>query len=145
MTPPRWPNGMTFPEVATELKLWERVCMDPLSRCNILAMEQHKRGFVRDGVIHYRNRQMTRRGLWNFLKLVGRLMADARSDVIWTGERVWFEDEAAYDLGLSVGVRFPRSYADTDRAQVRAALAASPGAFGESRTKMERWAYEAPG
>ena len=133
---------LTYPDVADYLRV--RVCMDPLSRCNLLAPEQHRQGFVdwRNGVplIHFRDRNMTRRGLWNFLKLVARVVAPSG-----TYERVWFEAQAAYDLGLSLGVRFPREYASTDRARVRAALAAVPGGFGESRAKMERWAREAPG
>lgn len=102
---------------------------------------QHTRGFVDTwGVVHWRRRGMVHRGLHAFLKLVARArLGTEETTEVW---RIWVEATEAYELGIQLGVRFPREYSADDRARVRALLAKGPALDEETRERITRWARD---
>lgn len=118
------------------------------SRLGVLRCESCASGTERMHVIgystfhhvHWRERAVTRRGLYNFLRFVADVAwgLHGRRDV----ERIWMRNVLACEYGRELGVRFPREWADTDRAHVRSLLVAfgprmliDPG----TRRRIIRW------
>lgn len=102
----------------------------------------HQRGLSVGKTIHWRDRRPTRRGLRRLLKLAAvTLLPDARR-----GERfvqLYWQNIEADRLAEEIGIRFPRSLADPDRAKVRFWLAKFRNdpldrEFREQRTLMRR-------
>lgn len=126
-------TDLTFEAVADHFRapMCDKAClMDSLNR--------HHNGYVSaSGTIHWAPRGMTRRGLWNFLRLVARATWGASAQEAY---RLWKEDTLAAEFALELGFRLPKEYADTDRARVRALLAQPVELDRESRTMIERWA-----
>jgi len=89
------------------------------------------------GIIHWRPRRVTKPGLRRFLKLVMTSMLGLA--FFKEPEKTYWAAAGAEDLARQLHVRFPRHYADLDRARVREAL---PGANldKETRRMIERWA-----
>jgi len=129
---------MNYPMVAKELGV--TLCED--RKCLLRDLNQHTRGFVRDGVIHWKNRHLIRRGLYTFLKLVAEIgIGDVPRIDISECELLWAKSTGAYNLGLQLGARFPREFAEVDRAKVREMLLhtlLSP----EKRERITRWARD---
>lgn len=126
----------SYEDVASRFntRLCDRTCWET-------SPSRHETGWSTYLTVHWKPRGMTRRGLFNFLRLV--------ADVQWglhgkrTVERLWMRNTLACEYGLDLGVRFPREWADTDRAHVRALFAA----FGHqmaidpaTRRRITRWA-----
>lgn len=90
--------------------------------------------------VHWRERQVRRQGLYRFLKLVTSVKLGTQA--MRAGpERTWLEAAGAFDLALSLGVRFSREILADDRARVRSWLA---GGWGQNmdddtRRKVSRW------
>jgi hypothetical protein len=125
---------MTYEQVAA------RYGVPLCSRCK-LGHTKHRDGttVLESGMLHWAPRRLTRPGLWNFLKLVAdqRWGIHGRRQI----ERLWMANTMAYEFGLELGVRFPREYAATDRARVRALLAVTkPALDPETRRRIVRWA-----
>lgn len=114
---------MTYAELAEryEVALCQGEC----------AERGHEKGFVARGGVHWRERHVTRLGLYRFLLLVGELVGalhvraelDARG-LAWMkvaypyALHMWAQKAALNDLR----VRFPRSFSSTRRALVRARM-----------------------
>lgn len=120
----------------------------------------HERGFIRGGLIHWTTgRRVTRAGLRHFLMLIAPLFLQRLTDERWLlllyiGDRDINlvtnspRDEArqlylwslfAYRTALfDLGIRFPGSLAEMDKAKVRALLANAPTKLRRSR--VGRWA-----
>lgn len=133
-------TDLTYREVARRYRV--TLCDQA---CVLRSLLQHTNGFVLDGVVHWKDRILVKRGLYTFLKLVAQNAAfDPETPRI---KMLWLRASEAYHLGLELGVRFPREFAATDRAQVRAELAATgPGGMlpltNEDKERIERWARE---
>ena len=108
-------SGLTYEKVARELGVvWCRGCKEG----------DHEMGYpslwpTEGRAVHWRDRRMTRRGLRLFLVAAAPLMD---LDMVLT--RRWIVLYEANRLATKLaeerfGVRFPRSYADRDRARVR--------------------------
>jgi len=114
------PEPRTYFEIADHLGIpvCDRACQrtDPT---------MHRRGSAEMLVVHWAPRRITQRGLWNFLKLAARvkLGSEGAPEPI----RSWQEASYAVALGHEIGRRFPREFADLDRARARAALATDKG------------------
>lgn len=128
-------RDLTYEEVAERLHI--RLCDQA---CVLTDLRGHQRGFIKGVTLHWSPRVITRKGLFNFLKLA--------ADLAWgtSGrrlvEQLWIRNTAAYEYGLDFGVRFPREWQDTDRAHVRALMIA----FGPTwqiddatRRRINRW------
>lgn len=134
-------------EIAAEVvgaKLCNRECI-------LRSLHQHTQGYVEEGTVHWKPRVVHRRGLWNFLRLV--VLSSRETNPAFTygpeaplAQKIWYEDVGAYQLGLDLGVRFPREFADTDRAHVRELLPkVAPWLINkDTREQIKRWARETP-
>lgn len=125
----------TFDEVAERLGV--TICSH---ECNLRSLEAHRRGYALTvGSIHWGRRAMTRRGLWNFLKVVA-----SQGVMAPRVQEIWFVNTRAYGLALGLGFRLPREWADTDRARVRSLLTPPVDRRLDERTRetIERWARE---
>lgn len=89
--------------------------------------------------IHWRDRPVTRRGLYQFHKLIAvSLYRDAA--IGERGLRIYHQNVYASQLALAVRIRFPREFAERDRARVRLwlAIARHSGEFPQSREFIRR-------
>ena len=108
-------SGLSYGRVARELGL--RFC-DGSADCPWYGTD-HKRGLAVGRTIHWHpTKRVTRRGLYRFLKLAALLLfpEDAREERWYT---LYLRDHHTRWLGTRFGVRFPREYADRDRARAR--------------------------
>lgn len=138
-------SGLSYERVARELSL--RLCDgsgDPLSHDDD---RSHRRGYVTwddgDRTIHWHPAsRMTRRGLYRFLKLAAELLfPEDKREERWYA--LFLRDHHTRWLGARFGVRFPREYADRDRARARLDLEKvrldySYTEFHEQRTIIRR-------
>lgn len=98
---------------------------------------RHEQGLaVIGGILHWRARRVTRPGLRRFLKLVARVQLG--SDSMREPHKTFWECYLADGMAKDLHVRFPRRYADLDRARVRAAMV-GVGLDKETRRIMEQW------
>lgn len=98
----------------------------------------HEAGFTsyRMAVIHWRDRPVTRRGIYRFLKLV----AQTRIRPFKERGLLLFEiNIEANALARQLGIRFPRAFADHDRARVRLWLGRTDLA-PDLRRRIAAWA-----
>jgi hypothetical protein len=129
---------MTLPEYA---EVAERLGVPLCNRdCVMRSLNAHQVGFADYTKVHWKDRIVTRRGLWNFLKLVAEYQwgsFDLREI-----QRIWLRNTVAYELGLDLGIRFPHEFADVERARTRAILASHRlGALDEeTHRRIKRWA-----
>ena len=100
----------------------------------------HRLGFTDGGAVHWAPRRIHRPGLRNFLKLTAELMLGLKH--AREPERTYWKCVIAEDMARTLGVRFPRRYAELDRALVRATMIGRT-LDEETRTAMQRWAYDA--
>jgi hypothetical protein len=110
-------NSWTYSDVASQLG----IALCGTGSCR--GIGNHEQGWTAYGmtVIHWRDRRMTRPGLRRFLKLVATAQTIRMRDERFV--RLWSQNVAADHLARRLGVRFPRSLADPDRAKVRLWLA----------------------
>lgn len=107
----------TYAEIVRRLGI-EQVC---LGGCG-LSDYQH-RGIIFLGVIHFRERRFTRRGLRRFLLLVAERsrLADPGflngPDQEWYA--LWWDEQRANFLAAQVGYRFPASWSVNERMRSR--------------------------
>ena len=86
---------MTYPEIVARLQARHepvvRVCFDD--------DEMHDKGYRgNNGIVHWRDRRVTERGLYRFLKL----FVDGHG-IRAEPERTWLNATTAYDLALWLG------------------------------------------
>lgn len=130
---------MTYPEIAAEHGL--RLCSSACDLAATLAIDHEKGWPAYNDVIHWRDRRVTRRGLYRFLKLV--VVAKMGLQQMRGGpERTWLMATGSFDLALSLGIRFSREILADDRALVRSWMATGWGQNmdDETRRKVARWA-----
>jgi len=95
------------------------------------AVKGHEKGFVARGGVHWRERRVTRLGLYRFLLLVAEVeFARVSTLLIRPGMGAWMRVQYPYALHMwaqktavnDLRVRFPRSFSSTRRALVRARM-----------------------
>lgn len=110
----------SYGEVARRLVL--PLCDGPV-RAAPFTREVHEVGFLQNGVIHWSERRLTRRGLFRFLKLAA-LLTDPT--IIHVDRERWMvlyrQNVEAAALAARLGVRFSRAETAGDRAYVRLGL-----------------------
>lgn len=87
-----------------------------VKRCNGCGSSNHTKGWTRNGVIHWSDRNVTKMGLRRYLMLIAEARI-VRPDTEWGrlySYNVWAA-RASKDLRL----RIPARYSDNDRARVR--------------------------
>jgi hypothetical protein len=125
---------VTYRQIVEELGLW-RVCLnDP--PCGLSATAH--RGTIFLGVIHFRDRRFSRRGLRKLLLLCAK--RDRLASVNFLNDPgLWFayfylDERKANEWAAQIGVRFPVSFS----APERRAVSLVPGL---SRTMPAIWAW----
>lgn len=107
---------MRYADVVASLGL-TGICLDP--GCGLDPYRQ--RGTLFLGVLHWRERRVTRRGLRQFLLLVAR--RDREADPGYLNERrfrwlyLYLDEMAANDLAGRLGVRFPVAFSRAERSR----------------------------
>jgi hypothetical protein len=98
----------------------------------------HEVGEAEYGLVHWRDRRVSRTGLHRFLRLVARALdPSVQSPDLW--RQVYRENVAIVELAHQLHVRIPREASLMDRAIVKAALINVPTDDPERGPAM-RWA-----
>ena len=88
--------------------------------------EDHKRGYARDGTIHWSPRRVTRLGIRKFLMLAAAEAVYGVTDMpLW--EYLWSMNAYAIKKARELGLRLPRQYSALDR---------SAGEQGNAETRL---------
>lgn len=126
---------LTYEEIAEHLNI-------PLcpKHCWMETLQRHAAGFTTVASVHWMPREVKRRGIYNFLKLAARNRLGT-TDMV-AAQAIWLENSWAYENGILIGIRFPREFAATDRARVRAELAGGSMADDPLKGTIERWARD---
>lgn len=125
---------MTYAEIAERLGV-QRVCF---GGCGLGDYAHRGRLFL--GVIHWRERRMTRRGLRRFLLLVARRMREADPDFLNTRGMAWahayFDEQFANQLAAQLRIRFPAVFSAVERERCHRGAP-----VGYWRTHQAIWAW----
>jgi|WetSurMetagenome_2_1015567.scaffolds.fasta_scaffold03898_3 hypothetical protein len=100
------------------------------------ARSEHTKGFIAEMRPHYRERRMTRVGLYRFLKLVAHIEDNLLSyPYYW--ERRYMRSQHAVRLARKIHVTIPASVIEEDRTRMRATLArVRPGDLSNADRKV---------
>ena len=132
----------------TVITSWDEVAAAcGVARCRgrlptgLTCYEEHDRGHVSGGVVHWNDRRVTKAGIRAFIIL----SLECRGwGTQWLSQPVWYRlwrtNITVYDIALSrLHIRLPASLADVDRARCKALLIDVPTSAPDRATAM-RWA-----
>lgn len=120
---------MTYEELAKRYTV--RICTGCPGGYN------HKEGGASLDTIHWFPRRVSKPGLRRFLKLAVLILLGLNR--MPEPQRTYWMASGAEDLARQINVRFPRRYADLDRARVRSGLVGATYLDEDTRKIMERW------
>ena len=98
---------------ASYAELAEQVGVPICFGCSAYSKDAHDKGLIADK-IHWTDRTVNRFGIRNFLMLASGLINRDELGPKW--QQVYYRNVGAIALARGLGFRFPRSYADSDRA-----------------------------
>lgn len=129
---------MTFTDACLALEI-KQICF---GGCG-LSERRHRLGAVFLGVVHWRERRMSRRALRNFLLLVAKRDREANPEFLNIPELTWYaiwsDNTEAGRLAARVGIRLPAALSINDRLRTLT-LARKRGVSLSHRPRIYAWA-----
>jgi hypothetical protein len=135
----------------TVKRSWDEVALGlSVARCRGLmptgtrCYEDHRKGSIDGGIIHWEDRRMTKAGIRSFIILALTINDPvlSRGDLpVWL--RLWWQNKMTYIAARDLRVRLPASLADLDKARCKAELATVPTDVAGREDAM-KWANGGP-